>query len=686
MRKKLIIILSLVLTAAIMLSMPVIISAEEEYGTYTPKFTYRHDPRLNEKAMEDIIVDPDAVYGFSPDPNGSLALYTSFDWTDPEFVNGDSARLERIAYHESMKELYDMIEKMVDEKKSIEEIARAVSTRRNELRLEVYTDNPEGLELAKQRNLEKYGHEEGPLPDELYEKYGSWGIVMQKALSSNAGMDACLGLYDDCYDLYVMTGMITDEKIAAATREYTVASFIDASMINLPDTVDVLDAFADGEEVSEWYAPEMAAAISRGILKGYEDTTLRPKNTITRLEACVLLSRCIPEMEIIGDPVEFSDVPEWAEFDVDRLSSAGIVKGYGNGKLGASDLLTVEQVGILVERIRDYAGRDLSLWTNSALAKEALVSYVKAVTDPDSQDYIPVEDRIAVFDFDGTLFCETDPNYFDYTLLKYRVLEDPEYKDIASDFEKEVANKIKEQNETGKSFTGLEVDHGRAVASAFRGMTLDEFSDYIQEFKKQPMPSYEGMLRGDGWYLPMLQIVDYLKKNDFTVYIISGTDRLIVRGIALDSPIDLKNRYIIGSDETIVSSNQGDKAGLDYQFDKGDELILGGDFIIKNLKMNKVSVIMQEIGQQPVLSFGNSTGDSSMAEFVISGNPYRSLAFMLCCDDTERENGNLTKAQKMYDLCDENGWIPISMKNDWTTIYGDGVTYTGNEAEEDIAA
>ena len=95
---------------------------------------------------------------------------------------------------------------------------------------------------------------------------------------------------------------------------------------------------------------------------------------------------------------------------------------------------------------------------------------------------------------------------------------------------------------------------------------------------------------------------------------------------------------------------------------------------------------MQEIGQQPVLSFGNSTGDSSMAEFVISENPYRSLAFMLCCDDTERENGNLTKAQKMYDLCDENGWIPISMKNDWTTIYGDGVTYTGNEAEEDIAA
>ena len=77
MRKKLIIILSLVLTAAIMLSMPVIISAEEEYGTYTPKFTYRHDPRLNEKAMEDIIVDPDDVYGLCPDTYDRLEIYSS---------------------------------------------------------------------------------------------------------------------------------------------------------------------------------------------------------------------------------------------------------------------------------------------------------------------------------------------------------------------------------------------------------------------------------------------------------------------------------------------------------------------------------------------------------------------------------------------------------------------------------
>ena len=327
----------------------------------------------------------------------------------------------------------------------------------------------------------------------------------------------------------------------------------------------------------------------------------------------------------------------------------------------------------------------LDLWVDDAEAKQALIAYMDVITDEDGLDYIPAEDRIAVFDLDGTLFCETDPNYFDYCLLKYRVLDDPDYRDQASEFEREVALKIKEQNETGASFEGLEVAHGQAVASAFAGMTIDEFNDYIQEFKKQEMPSYEGMTRGEGFYRPMLQVVDYLEANDFTVYIVSGTDRFIVRGIVDDSLLSLPPRQIIGSDESLVTPAQGDTDGLDYVYTEDDELVLGGEFIVKNLKMNKVSVIMQEIGQQPVLSFGNSTGDSSMAEYVTTGNFYPSLAFMLCCDDTERENGNVKKADKMFSLCEEFGWIPISMKNDWKTIYGDGVTYIGASSAEENA-
>ena len=325
------------------------------------------------------------------------------------------------------------------------------------------------------------------------------------------------------------------------------------------------------------------------------------------------------------------------------------------------------------ENVKPDGDAMLSLWTKDARAKEELISYMEDITDEKSENFIPVEDRIAVFDLDGTLFCETDPNYFDYTLLVYHVLEDENYKNKASDFEKEVANKIVEQNKTGASFEGLEVDHGKAVASSFAGLTVSEFIDYIQDFKQLPMPSYEGLKRGDGWYLPMLEIVNYLNANDFTVFIVSGTDRFIVRGIVYNSPLEVPMSQIIGSDESLVSNHQGDTDGLNYVYSEDDELVLSGEFVVKNLKMNKVTVIQQEIGAQPVLSFGNSSGDASMAEYVTSHNPYKSLAFMLCCDDTERENGNVEKADKMYAQCEEFGWIPISMKNDWTTIYGYGV-------------
>jgi phosphoglycolate phosphatase-like HAD superfamily hydrolase len=317
----------------------------------------------------------------------------------------------------------------------------------------------------------------------------------------------------------------------------------------------------------------------------------------------------------------------------------------------------------------------LSLWTDEAPAKQELIAYLEAITDPANPDFIPVERRIAVFDFDGTLFCETDPDYIDHMLLAYRVLEDPEYKDKASSFERYVANEIITKSKTSSPVGGLDIDHGKAVASAFKGMTLDEFYAYVQAFKKTAMPSYEGMNRGDGFYLPMLEIVNLLEQYGFTNYIVTGTDRFIIRGLFIDSPLSfISPSHIIGSDESLVATGQGKTDPMEYYFLNTDKVVLGGEFLLKDLKMNKVILILREIGVQPVLSFGNSTGDASMAEYVITNNQYRSLAFMLCCDDTVRENGNLSKAQSMVDLCTEHGWIPVSMKNDWTTIYGDGVT------------
>lgn len=322
---------------------------------------------------------------------------------------------------------------------------------------------------------------------------------------------------------------------------------------------------------------------------------------------------------------------------------------------------------------------DMSLWSDDSYAAEQLTSYMANITDEGSADYIPVENRIAVFDMDGTLYCETDPVYFDHMLLYHRVIEDEDYADKATDTEKEVAKGIAGFMETGEYPEGMDTDHGTAVATAFAGMTLDEFNEYVKEYKETPMESYDGMTLGEAWYRPMVQLIEYLQENDFTVYIVSGTDRLIVRGLVEDSPLDLPNSQLIGSDELFTATNQGDEDGMEYTYTYDDDVILGGEFVVKNLKMNKVTVIAQEIGEQPVLSFGNSTGDAAMATYVTDDNPYKSMAFMLCCDDTERENGNVEKAEKMRSLCEENGWVPVSMKDDWKTIYGDGVTYTGGE-------
>ncbi len=315
----------------------------------------------------------------------------------------------------------------------------------------------------------------------------------------------------------------------------------------------------------------------------------------------------------------------------------------------------------------------LSLWNKSAKLKTELTDFIKAITDKDSKDFVPVDRRIAVFDMDGTLCCETDPGYFDHKLLYHRVMEDPNYKDKASKEEKAVAKEIKQYFDTGEYPEGMDLKHGKAVATAFKGMTVDEFDAYVKAYRDEPMESYTNLTNGQAFYKPMLQVVDYLNANDFKVYIVSGTDRLITRGLA-EGTVDIPVAQMIGSDESLVASNQGDTDGLEYTFTKDDKLITGGKFLIKNLKMNKVSVIQQEIGVKPILSFGNSSGDGAMANFVINDNKYKSAAFMLCCDDTERENGNVEKADKMYDLCDENGWTPVSMKNDWTTIYGDKVT------------
>ncbi len=186
----------------------------------------------------------------------------------------------------------------------------------------------------------------------------------------------------------------------------------------------------------------------------------------------------------------------------------------------------------------------LSLWVKDAASRKALIDYVDLVTDKSSPDYVPPTDRIAVFDLDGTLFCETDPTWFDFMLFQYRIQEDPTYKEMASEHEKTVAATVQSVIETGVVPDGFEVEIGHCIAKAFAGMRVRDFYRYVRDFAERPAPGYHGMLAGEAFYQPMVQVIDYLQDNGFTVYVCSGSDRLVVRAI-VEGGLILAARYVI---------------------------------------------------------------------------------------------------------------------------------------------
>lgn len=339
-------------------------------------------------------------------------------------------------------------------------------------------------------------------------------------------------------------------------------------------------------------------------------------------------------------------------------------------------------------------GNNFHYWNINAPSFQKLTTYVKEVTDPTSPNFIPIKDRIAVFDLDGTLICETTPSYFEWMLYLERALNDPTYKPTPR--EKEYARMVKagiyhigipnpvagtglESSPNGAGLAtpkslpkALSREEARAQEAVFAGMSVADYDTYVKRFMQTPAEGMTNLLRGDSFYLPMVEVLTYLAANRFKIFIVSGSDRQTVRILA-DGALPVDSDNIIGTDVRAYASNQGTKDGLDYRYTQRD-IILRGEFIEKNLQMNKVSSIVREIGKQPVLAFGNSSGDYSMFSYTVTNNKYKSLAFAVLCDDTERELGNPGKAEKVRAACEANGWVPISMKNDFRLIYGRNVT------------
>ena len=324
---------------------------------------------------------------------------------------------------------------------------------------------------------------------------------------------------------------------------------------------------------------------------------------------------------------------------------------------------------------------ELLYWSEDSAAAASIRDYVADVTDINSDKYIPIEDRIAVFDMDGTLIGELYPSYFEYMMFIHRALHDDTFE--APDDMREFAEALEDGVYGGKVPDNSELLHAKYAGQAYAGMTVEEMRDYTRAFMQTEADGFTNLTKGDAFYWPMVSLVQYLADNDFTCYIVSGSSRTICREVIADW-LPIPDNRVIGMSYSMLASGQGDTDGLEYVYSADDKVILGEDLILKTIKMNKVSAISQEIGKVPVLSFGNSSGDVSMAQYVLNNDQYETKAFMLPCDDLVREHGNMDKANAMLDTCNERGFEPISMRDDFATIYGDEVEpvdYEGPEGE-----
>ncbi len=309
-------------------------------------------------------------------------------------------------------------------------------------------------------------------------------------------------------------------------------------------------------------------------------------------------------------------------------------------------------------------------WNDSAITA-ALQAYIKDITDKSGKNYIPVIDRVAVFDMDGTLIGEQAPIYFEWMLFCHRILDDPTYN--ATPEQIAAAGAVLEAARSKNITPEVALKKTRHYGEVFADMTTDVFRAYVKNFiQKTYADGFENLMLEDAYFRPMVEIVSYLKAHDFTVYVVSGTDRDATRTMIADL-LKLPKRHIIGSDWFTKGSKQGEHKYQAYQLAADEKLLRDSTLMVINNVMGKTIQIAQEIGQKPVLAFGNTSGDFSMFTYTTYHNKYLAKAFCVIPDDDAREYAFPKKAQQLIEKCQQNGWHPISMKNDFKTIYAHDV-------------
>jgi phosphoglycolate phosphatase-like HAD superfamily hydrolase len=302
---------------------------------------------------------------------------------------------------------------------------------------------------------------------------------------------------------------------------------------------------------------------------------------------------------------------------------------------------------------------------NDGPAKQAIFDFIRATIDRTSPSYVAPEDRIAVFDQDGTLWVE-HPLYTQFVFCLDRVpavvaqkpaLKNTEpFKTVLSGNREAIA-KLSAQ------------DFEKIAAATLTGMTVEQFSAEVRTWLERARHPRWNRPYTELVYQPMIEVLQYLRNNAYRTYIVTGGGQDFVRVYA-DKVYGVPPEQVVGS---ALATKFGHAKDGTPELIKEPKLLLLDDHGGKPEGINFV------IGRRPFAAFGNSTGDRDMLEWTAAGSGAR-LEMLVLHDDAAREYaygpaaglpdskvGTFTQA--LYDQAKKSGWTVISMKNDWKRIF-----------------
>ena len=319
--------------------------------------------------------------------------------------------------------------------------------------------------------------------------------------------------------------------------------------------------------------------------------------------------------------------------------------------------------GTASKKLWEYQEKPLASW-NEGATKQSIIDFVKRVTTEGSPDFVPVPERIATFDNDGTLWCEQPlpvQLYFVLDRVKALAPQHPEWK-TTEPFASVLKGDLKGVAAGGERAL-LEI-----IMATHAGMTTTEFEQIVRDWIATAKNPKTGKLYTEMTYQPMHELLTYLRANGFKTFIVSGGGVEFMRPWA-EQTYGIQPEQIVGSTIKTKFEMRDDKAVLV----RLPEVNFNDD------KAGKAISINQYIGRRPIMAFGNSDGDREMLEYTQSGGGAR-FELLVLHDDAARETaygpanglpsvalGSFTQA--LYDQAQKDGWTVVSMKNDWNRVF-----------------